>query len=62
MAGDLMIRDFYNPTTWRFTEGSTTGTFTAKTMYEACLTLTRLLGAERAAKAKLTMLHDKSAI
>lgn len=62
MADNLMVKEFYNPTTWRFTEGTITGTFTAKTLHEACLTLTRLLGAEKAAKAKLTILHNKSAI
>ena len=56
------MKDFYNPTTWRFTVDNTIGTFTAKTMHEACLTLKRILGPEKAARAKLVLLHEKSAI
>jgi len=57
-----MLKDFYNPTTWRFTVDNMTGTFTAKTRHEAYLTLTRMLGHKRALEANLILLQDKTRI
>ena len=62
MRDYAMLVNVYNPTTWRFTVDNITGTFTARTMHEACLTLKRLLGNERAAKAKLVLLQERSTI
>lgn len=62
MSNRVMMRDFYNPTTWRFTVDSMVGTFTAKTEYQAQATLKQLIGTVRAQRAKLTLLHDRESI